>query len=332
METILHISDTYFGAEGNSTSDKNDRKLCLNALLPEIKKLPAEWKPTIVCFTGDLVFHGVRSEYDEAKEWLDKLRDACELSSYERFVMCVGNHEVNRNKIARIPFIRDAKDADRMLEIIEDEPPIQDLLEKPFAEFQQFCETAKIPVLSFGKHKSHLVGERTIGELRFLVLNTAWFAQYSEDKKDRGKLWLGLSHLKHVEAHGQAPQIETTEERPITIALMHHPRDWLHEEDQNSILGRHAPFDYLAYRCHIILTGHTHNPSYDDSSPDHIALRAFHLKGGSAYAGADYFNGLGLIKINDNKMVCRTIKFHPGSLNHKWETSKPTLERLLIWP
>lgn len=307
-EIILHLTDLHFGIERVKPEQGHHRDLCLESLLNTIKKDP-DWKPSIICLTGDLVWSGGKQEYEDAKKWLDQLLAVCGLS-YDDFVICLGNHEVDRNKL-RIARPNNAAVSDSTLNVLEDEP-IQEHFIRPFAGFQQFCETAKIPVLNFGGHPSYLLGERQIRGLRFLVLNTAWYAQ---DENDKGNLWLGLPQLKYMDAKNQAPEIKRFSQQPFTVALMHHPKEMLHEDDQNATVSRPNPIDYLAHRCHILLTGHTHG---EVRHPDRIAMKAFHFTGGATYAGSDYRNCFRLLQIREDAIAYLSFEFDPRSAVHKW--------------
>src|SRR5690348_1648162 len=91
MQTILHLTDLHFGWEGNDSSALADRKVCLEGLLIQLRMLEPEWKPTIICVTGDIGWRGISADYTQAKEWLDELLRVCGLT-YRELVMCAGNH------------------------------------------------------------------------------------------------------------------------------------------------------------------------------------------------------------------------------------------------
>src|SRR5262245_324467 len=144
MQTILHLTDIHFGWEGTKPYELAQRKLCLDGLLAELKKLSSPWKPTIICLTGDVGWRGVASDYAEAKRWLDELLDDCGLS-YAQLLVCPGNHDIIRDlakKVARPP---SATEADEVLA-----PPIPPHLEQLFGNFIEFRRTAGIPELAFG--------------------------------------------------------------------------------------------------------------------------------------------------------------------------------------
>ena len=88
-----------------------------------------------------------------------------------------------------------AEEADTVLGV-----PLSEHFLKPFTAYTEFCRSVGVTPLTFGNQESYLVGQRTIDEIRFVCLNSGWFAK---DDNDKGKLWFGLPHLKYLEANRQ---------------------------------------------------------------------------------------------------------------------------------
>lgn len=310
MTTILHISDLHFGWEGENTSGKAERKVCLDSLLRVLSTLDAPWKPSIICLSGDIGWRGAESDYSEAKTWLDCLLECCSLD-YSRVIVCVGNHDIDRKIAEKVPRPASTAEADRVLQV-----PIEEHFIRPFQKYIDFCKVGGITAMMFGNEESYLVGIREIENLRFIVLNSAWFAK---DNEDKGKLRIGFPHMKFMEANDKLPVVQFNGNGNITIALVHHPSDWLHEEEKYCHSGsRPSPWDYLAYRCHVLLTGHTHGAP---RRADRIADMAHHFTGGSAYAGASHFNSFQLLQIQNDKIIYRWFEFDPQSPTNKWKSS-----------
>jgi hypothetical protein len=173
-----------------------------------------------------------------------------------------------------------------------------------------------VPAAKFGDVESYLVGERTLGELRFITLNSAWSAN---DDQDEGKLWLGLPHLKYLDAYKQLPSIRFDGKGPITVALMHHPPVWFHTDERQASPTRPNTIDYLARRCHILLTGHTHG---EVRRADRIAEGVWHFTGGAAYAGASHFNSFRLLQVDSHEIVYRSFEFNPSASENNWKSSE----------
>lgn len=318
MQTILHLTDIHFGWKGKDPLGLANRTVCLNGMLTELKKLETPWMPTIICITGDIAWRGLKSDYTEAKKWLDQLLEICGLT-YNQMIVCAGNHDVFRPKAEKLSRPESTEDADKVLS-----PPIAKHFEGPFSQFISFCNQARMPTLKFGEFQSHLVGERTINNVRFVVLNSAWF---SKDKYDKGKLWIGLPHLKYMEAHGDLQIIKEHRGCPMTLTLFHHPAEKLHKDEKHTSGLRQNTHDYLAHRSHILLTGHTHDAV---RGADRIADGALHFTGGSAYAGASHFNSFRLIQITWDKVVDRAFEFDPRSVENKWRAHEAFSRSLVI--
>jgi len=306
MQTILHLTDIHFGWEGDNPSELANRQVCLDGMLAELKNVESSWKPTIICLSGDIGWQGKKSDYVEAKKWLDVLLTTCGLT-YNELVVCAGNHDVIRSKAQKLPRPASTNDADKVLE-----PPIAEHFEGPFSQFIEFCNGANLPSLRFGDYNSQLVGERIINGLRFVVLNSAWFSKNDDDKE---KLWLGQSHIKYMEANGQLPSLRSSHNSPITITVLHHPAEWLHPDEKHLAGSRPNTWDHLSARSHVLLTGHTHDGV---RGADRIADGALHFTGGSAYAGASHFNSFRLIRITPDIVEDRAFEFDPRSVDNKW--------------
>lgn len=319
MQVVLHLTDTHFGWEGEKKSDLAERKLCLDGLLSAIKSGGDDWRPSVICITGDLAWGGTVSDYSKAKEWLDQLLTACHLT-YNEVIISPGNHDVIRAVAEKIPRPGETHEADIVLK-----PPIADHFEGPFNGYINFCEGAKIPKLKFGDSESYLVGQRIVNNIRFIVLNSSWF---SKDNNDKGKLWIGLPHLKYMEACGDLEEIDPERDNLTTIALLHHPGEMLHYDEKHATNSRPNCQDYLAHRSHIILTGHTHG---EVRKPDRIAEGALHFTGGSAYAGASYFNSFRLFQLPGNKnIVYRSFEFNPNATRSNWKSTEATSRHLSV--
>jgi len=311
MQTILHLTDLHFGWESNKPSPEiklAERKVCLEAMLTEIQKLEPQWKPTIICITGDIAWKGLEEDYTEAKKWLDQLLEICNLT-YNEMILCAGNHDIYRPKAKELSRPSSTKEADNAIS-----PTIDENYEKLFSHYISFCKQVGIPTLKFGNSQSHLVGKRTINDICFIALNSAWFSKEGDDK---GLLWIGLPHLKYMESHGDLPNLKEKHDCPLTISLLHHPGEFLHYDETHSVELRKNTLDYLSHRSHILLTGHTHGEVRD---ADCIAEGAWHFTGGSTFAGASHFNSFRLFQITEGKITSQAFRFDPPSTANSWNS------------
>jgi len=306
MPTILHLTDIHFGREEDNSTEQTERKICLDSLLSELNKLEASWKPSIICITGDIGWRGCATDYSAARKWLDKLLRICGLT-YNELIVCPGNHDVSRVNAITIPRSESAEDTDKSFVV-----PIAEHFEKPFMDFATFCREAGIPACQFGKYQSHLVGLRQLNDLRFIVLNSCWF---SKDDKDEGKLWIGQPFLKYLDAEDQLPLIESHQSVPVTVALVHHPPNWYHQDERRVSGSRPNTCDYLATRCHVLLTGHTHG---EVRKADTMAECAIHFTGGAIYAGTSYSNSFRLVQIQAEHLDYRSFEYDSRTPENRW--------------
>lgn len=303
---ILHLSDLHFGWNGTDKNELANRNLALNGLLSRLAELDPEWKPDLVCITGDIGWAGKEDDYKATKEWILNLLDTLSLTPDDLFV-CPGNHDSYRPLATTNARPGTAEEADQVLVV-----PVREHFEKPFQEYSQFCRDLGIQPVLLGDSENYLVGARTFKGINFVTYNSAWFSKGNDDK---GKLWIGQPHIRFMASAGQLPDPARLFDGPLTIALMHHPREWFHEGEVNAYFQRPNTFDYLARRCHLLFTGHTHG---EVRRADRYAEGTWHLSGGAAYAGASHFNSFRLVRVESDRFVYRSFEFDPRSAEHAW--------------
>jgi tetratricopeptide (TPR) repeat protein len=315
---ILHLSDMHFG-DAKTQKKKNAKKLVLSSLLTAISKISDDWKPNVVCITGDIANWGLEKEYDEARKWIEDLLSRLDLAA-EALFLCPGNHDIDRSK-ATIPRPKTAKESDDLFSV-----PISktDPLHIPFGDYENFCDNLGTPKYSCGEEESHLIGVKHFRGICFLAVNSAWFSRGDDDQNE---LWLGIDLLKSLEAHGQIKNPEDSNEFPLTVSLMHHPFDWLHDGETNVRFPRLRSAEYLAHRTNLLLTGHNH-----DRLPPHQLLheRCWHLPVGAAYADDRHLNSFRLIKITPpHSWTFASYEYDPGSPDRSWKECVDTQPRPL---
>ena len=311
---LLHLTDTHFPAE--VTPEGRRHQTIFSALVSFLTDLPeGEWRPTHVCITGDLTSKGDAGGYKHAVGQLATILEALEIPR-QRVFICPGNHDVQRDRAKLLNFpatdgdyrVRptNATEADAWLTLDTG------AFRPSFQNYESFCEAFGVPPSYLEGAPSHLVGERTDADskLRFITLNSAWFCRGSDD---HGKLWLGWQHLQAL-----LPRLDDVVER--VIVLIHHPRDWYHQDETSAARlsegGRRAnPFDYLAKRSHLILTGHTHGEIRD---ADRIAMGAYHLTGGATGESVAHFNTVRLVRVEPDGFRYRSLEYRPEQAEPMW--------------
>lgn len=306
MPIILHLSDLHFGFDGNATQ-KAQRQLCLDGLLDCLRDDRC-WKPDYILISGDLGMRGAAQDYKLAGEWLKQLLNVCGLKP-DKMQICAGNHDSNRNAAERIPYPADSKAADKALA-----PPIAKIFnQQSFTDFTQFCDDFGLPLLTIGTEQNRLAGICEWDDLRVLVMNSAWYAQGNNDKDN---LWLGLPQLQVLAAQNDLADCKTGVK--LTVGMLHHPFDWLHEQETNP-RGRVDIDDFVASRCHLILSGHTHGKVLQ---PDKIRNKAWHFQGGATFEDGGHTNRFSLIRIEGAQVTRQPWEFDPGSVDEPWRLGK----------
>jgi len=302
---ILHLSDLHFGIEPDPRHAPTAialRQNTLDALLKKLKRVDQSWRPDIVVISGDIGWKGRTDDYDQAQEWLiDNLMKELDIAP-ERLLISPGNHDIDRTKTIGMSPPAAAAEADEWLKVEH-----LDNFIRPFEAFKDFSRKMAIPQLVAGDRSFHTTGMRDLLDLKFIMLNSAWFCR---GDADRDRLWPGLPLLKVMNAASQIGDPDKYDDNPITIALMHHPPAWLNEAERHTFDKRINTIRYLAERSHLILTGHVHAAF---EHPDRKNNRAYLFSGGATYEGDDYRNNISILKINkaDRTVTRRKFEFDP---------------------
>jgi 3',5'-cyclic AMP phosphodiesterase CpdA len=81
---ILHISDLHFGKTHNPNVAKD--------LLADLGDIDP--KPNVVVVSGDLSWRGERSSLEQAKSFLDNIKEKCGISDEDAIIVVPGNHDL----------------------------------------------------------------------------------------------------------------------------------------------------------------------------------------------------------------------------------------------
>jgi formylglycine-generating enzyme required for sulfatase activity/predicted MPP superfamily phosphohydrolase len=306
MPNLLHLSDLHFGYDQDATA-RAQRTDSLDLLVKEIGKLQAAWKPGILVISGDLTWQGRTSGYGELAEWLTKkLFPATGLTAAD-CVICPGNHDIDRN--AAFSLTDRTQDAKRADELLRPERLAKGFA-APFEAFAKFAADLGIPAPALHGQPNYLAGVRELHGLRFLCANSAWFCRDSDT--DRGQLWLGLPQLQSM----QRMRPDEYDTAQVTVAVLHHPQEWLANAECVFYDNRPGAYGYLAARAHVILSGHTHG-AIEQATRCFDRARLF--VGGAAYDNYQYRNNFSILKIDPK---ARTVIRRPWELDPrvpKWE-------------
>lgn len=309
---ILHISDLHFSATCDAQAQAN-RNLLFDGLLTRLKTIEDDWRPTLVCITGDITDKGQSKGFDDAAEWLKNLSKELNID-FGRFFLSPGNHDCVRDKQICSPLIPNTtNDADSLLNC-----STPSYLLARFKDFSNFSKALGIPPYKLGDNDSYLVGSREIDGIQFIACNTAWF---SWEQNEQGNLWLGLEILRSLENKRQLVSEGTDAGEKLSITLMHHGTEKffhpLESEDRGS--NRPPALSYLWKRSHLALYGHSHENALD--APDLKKAHCWVVRAGATNAGANFPNNVNLIRLSHTGFELRTLDYNPADAGAPWNKS-----------
>ena len=292
---ILHLSDLHFDGCENRRRDK-----LLTELVNTINSLDECWRPNVICITGDIVDKNSEDGYIKAAEWLEGFVSEFNISKQAIFV-CPGNHDLDQSKAEFLIRPHDYSEADRVLNL-----PVARHYRELFEKYENFCENFGLLPYNFVGEGDYLVGIREYDGFKYVCINSCWC---SMSKGDHNGIWLGINFIDAMDI----PEVNSLE-IPITIALMHHPRSSLAEPEREMYDDRPATHDYLAKRCHIILSGHTHSRPRD---PHIYCYSAVNITGGGCGSG-QIFSSWSLSRIDKESSRIFLMQFEWNRINNIW--------------
>ncbi len=248
--TWLHLSDLHVSHE-NWQQD-----VVLSALVRDLPGLLTErsLRPDVLFVTGDVANKARKEEYDGAFVVLEQITGLLGLARREHVMMVPGNHDVERGKVGRLA----ARDHDSLNAIVSSDK-LRDatgellgdakqfvLYGERLGEWSAFTERFLGPARSVSLERPWRADVLQIGGLSVGVLSlcTAWTCGKDGEV---GKLLLGERQLRDMLAEVRSGGAR------LTIALMHHPLNWLHPEEHSAIRG------LLEREVDVVLHGHVHD-------------------------------------------------------------------------
>ena len=288
----LHLSDFHFRAAGDSFS----QRVSSDAILRDIpSRLSADFPVQFIVVTGDIAFSGQASEYEAASQFFGSLVAKLGIG-LDRLCIAPGNHDVDRS---RQKYMYEGVRSQLTNQQAVDEFLGQDseraqLMERQ-AAFRQFRDQLSVECSQDGTHDG-LARVRTLQLDGFRVcvleLNTAWL---SGDKDQAGNLLIGERQIIN------ALTVSENHRPHMTIALAHHPTDWLAEFDRLSCVNRLVP------QLDVFHSGHLHwHQAFVMLAPGSQCL---HSAAGSSHETRHYRNAYNLIEYDIGNAVYRIRQF-----------------------
>jgi 3',5'-cyclic AMP phosphodiesterase CpdA len=234
---ILHISDLH----ATQRSETLLRNRC-DALVADLSFLTSSTIDHLdaVLFTGDLAYYGRKEEYSLAEAALLRpLMKKFQLSEKKVFIV-PGNHDIDRTASG---YTEENN--------IQENNIRKGLTDTKKAEREFYLHTHKPKQKAFDEFYNSFYGEsRSLANSKVLSVNgvdigigcidSAWRCF---DDKDKNKLFITERQVNTVASN--------LDECACRIALLHHPFDWLHSDEELAI-------NDLQRRFELILTGHLH--------------------------------------------------------------------------
>lgn len=219
---ILHLSDLHY-------SDKN-KDIITRRLKSLFNSLESQkGKIDLVVFTGDVTQSGKANEFDQANNiFFEHIKSRLNISKSKIYI-APGNHDVDRDLIDHSKeellsvSIKDTKQAEQYLNEQDDRILNFDNFISQYFKNTKVCIEVKGLILGL------------------INLNSAWRCT---GKNDYGNLY-----ITEKQAFDRYKDIE---ECAVRIGLMHHPFDWLHKSEHETVIN-----DLKRY-YDLIFTGHLH--------------------------------------------------------------------------
>lgn len=284
---FLHLSDVHLQTKRVKSYDQ-DR--VLRGLVEFLGRDRAAFPIDLLFVTGDLAQSGRADEYALVVELLRELLHVTGVPPERAFVV-PGNHDVDR-EVGRW-LLRTLKADDESTAFFEEEPS-RAFHAKKFEAYGKALRgllgAARPFGLEVGGKAVEMVEVRGT-KVAVASFNSAWFCQGDDDQ---GKLWLGEANVD------RAAQRVREEDADFAVALLHHPFDYLHEHERESVER------YLERAFDLVLRGHLHQ---------HKSRTSLSGRGGfvevaapAAYQGSQWPNGCFLGEIRPRG---RTVRLRP---------------------
>jgi predicted phosphodiesterase len=291
--TWLHISDLHFRV--GPAFEEFNRRVVLRALWQDIRnQIDQGLDPDFIAFTGDVAYSGDVEEYTlAAKFFFDPLLETTGVSK-DRIFVVPGNHDVEWSKI-------DPSLARTMCNLLGDRDQTNQFLSHEhdrgsafykFDAYSRFVNSYFEGALSFDIGEYFYVRSIQVGGTRIFIigLNSAWMSACKRNDKgevlDLGNLLIGEKQLEEA--------LDRIEDGGLRIALLHHPLEWLQENDRFRVEKR------LDSECDFILHGHWHIPRIEIRQS--LAGQAVHIPVGALFSSRDSLNGYCFARVDLEQM------------------------------
>ena len=289
----LHISDFHFRAGGDGFS----QEVSCDALMRDIPfRLSDEFPLQFIVVTGDIAFSGKTNEYELASTFFASLLDKLGLDAG---CLCIvpGNHDVDRSiQSFMYEGVRSRLDShwevDKFLGLASERSQLMER-QSAFRAFRKGLLADSRDTIETDEGLA-LVRSLDLDGFRVCVLelNSAWL---SGDKDRQGILLVGERQI--IDALAAVEKFDPH----LTVALTHHPTDWLAEFDRISCTNRLVP------RVDVFHSGHLH--THQASIMLTPSSQCLHSAAGSSHETRHYKNSYNLLEYHVGDGTCRIRQF-----------------------
>ncbi|MDE2684055.1 MAG: metallophosphoesterase [Chloroflexota bacterium] len=289
----LHISDFHFRASGDGFS----QEVSCDALIRDIpSRLSDEFPLQFIVVTGDIAFSGKSGEYGVAATFFASLLDTLSLDA-GRLCIVPGNHDVDRGIQSYLhEGVRSRLDSHWEVDKFLGHDAERSQLMERQAEFRAFRNQLLVdgPGTSETSEGLALVRRFDLDGFRVCVLelNSAWL---SGDKDRPGGLLVGERQI--IDALMLAEDFDPH----LTVALTHHPTDWLVEFDRIACTNRLVP------QVDVFHSGHLH--MHQASVMLAASSQCLHSAAGSSHQTRHYKNSYNLLEYHVGDGTCKIRQF-----------------------
>jgi len=286
--TWLHISDLHAGKPGAGW----DAERVIDTLVADLTKMEREHSlhPDFIFFTGDAAFGQIGSRTEEtlpgqfaiAQQFFTAVRQAFSPEILlDNLFLVPGNHDLNREAVGddQTFWIDNQKDREVVNKLIAAASRQWQRYIERFAAYREFLETNGCShLLTDPERLVYAVTRQAAGvTVGIGGFNTAWSSCREGEK---GKLWMG--------SRWQLEQVRSALKRAsVSIVLMHHPANWLTEQE-DSEFERETARDFR-----FVLHGHEHSEWVITTTDGHTRIAA-----GACYERSDKENGYNFVQLN----------------------------------
>ena len=307
----LHLSDFHL-----KKKDKWSQDIVLETLLEDISNRYSNSNALDFIFiTGDLAFSGRADEYVLVENFIEELLAVTRVPR-DRLMMVPGNHDINRD--IEIDAFRGARsllsDPAEVDKFLGNEARRRTLFRRQ-AAFREFSNRVYKSQRYSDASYEHAIQLTVFGlEICVLLIDSSWLSEGGSD--DAHAILVGERQLLDV--------FNMVRGSPLTIALIHHPFDWL------------APFEHSTIRnlltssCHLLFRGHVHEDSVETMSASTNHTMVF--TAGASYKSrlSDNCYSYGAIDILSGDGECIAHKYRNNTKS--WEKQEPITWSLLDQP